>query len=83
MRVTPRCPGCAYDLTGLVGTGERDLDREVVCSECGRHLRVSEALSAGIDIERPLRVRGWIVVTVLLLAVFGAMVLFVRISRSL
>ncbi|MFG0313995.1 MAG: hypothetical protein ACF8LL_07405 [Phycisphaerales bacterium] len=76
-RVRPQCPGCGYDLAGVV----RDRTSEITCSECGRAMKGVEAIAAGLGHARPRRVPGWLGVTVFVLLAMGTVVLLAWVSR--
>jgi hypothetical protein len=81
--IRPVCPACGYDLTGQVADEPRDLDREIVCSECGRRMRVSEAMAAGSGFVRPVRVAGWLLISALGMAVLGTLWIVAKLARLL
>jgi len=78
--VRPACPDCAYDVSGQIESSDRDLDREVVCSECGRRMRVREAIATGIDVVRPRRLPGWLGVTTFLVLASLMLLLIARLA---
>jgi hypothetical protein len=67
--MTPACPRCGYDLTGLVGSWQDSCPLEAPCSECGLEIELRWVLNGRLRAEAeffetaPYRPRQALVVT--------------------